>query len=92
MTYEVVHQETWFVWVSLGRVAMRLGGHKASRYNIVSEANLARATETLHTHLEEQPRASLVVPNHHSPEGGHIMEYGQKTDRTFMDVVPKLLL
>jgi hypothetical protein len=43
-----------------------LSGHKScsvfDRYNIVSEADLAKATERLQAHLEEQPRVPVVVP------------------------------
>lgn len=48
------------------RVAMSLSGHKTraifDRYDIVSEEDLARATEQLQNHLESQPREASVVP------------------------------
>jgi Phage integrase family len=47
------------------RVAMSLSCHKTrsvfDRYNIASEADLAKAAERLQAHLEEQPRVPLVV-------------------------------
>jgi hypothetical protein len=67
-------------------------GHKTrsvfDRYNIVSEANLATATERLQAHLEEQPAGCGA--DHHSPnEEGQMTEHGQNTDIRM--VSPKLL-
>ena len=47
---------------------------------IASEAaDLARATEGLQAHLEEQPRVP-VVDDHHIPnKGGQMIEHGQFT-------------
>jgi len=47
-------------------VAMSLSGHKTrsifDRYNIVSEDDLARASELLQAHLEKQTKASVIRP------------------------------
>lgn len=47
-------------------VAMRITGHKTEsmyrRYRIVDEKELREAQETLQSHLERQPRASVVAP------------------------------
>ncbi|MGH8013315.1 MAG: tyrosine-type recombinase/integrase [Candidatus Binataceae bacterium] len=48
------------------RIAMTLSGHKTrsifDRYNIVSEADLALATERLQAHLKGEPSGSKVTP------------------------------
>ena len=46
---------------------------------IVSEADLARATERLQAHLEEQPRVPVVVPIIIAPTG-QMIEHGQNAD------------
>jgi hypothetical protein len=45
----------------------------------VSEADLARATERLQAHLEEQPRVPVVVPIIIAPTG-QMIEHGQNAD------------
>jgi hypothetical protein len=76
------------------RVAMSLSGHKTravfDRYNIVSEADLAKAAERLQHHLEEQPRAVCGL-NQRSRQSSCVMKHGQNTDN-LMFLPPKPLL
>jgi hypothetical protein len=59
---------------------MSLSGHKTrsifDRYNIVNEADLAQATELLHSHLQKQPKAARLS----AEKGGWMREHGQNTD------------
>jgi len=47
-------------------VAMEITGHKTRsmyrRYRIVDERDLREATEKLQAHLQEQPKAPIIVP------------------------------
>ena len=52
----------WLFHLVLGDMRLSPARSVFDRYNIVSEADLARATERLQAHLEEQPRVPVVVP------------------------------
>jgi hypothetical protein len=53
--------------------------------NIVSESDLAMASERLQAHLEEQPQGAGCCANHHSAcEDGQMTEHGQNTDNLRM--------